>query len=169
LKISIIIPSGEKFNFEADYYEFSQNKYVNEDVVLVFCKNESPNEKGEEQKISRPSKIGVLSSVDLFSEFLKNAIGEEKLKKVRDEAKITFIDESKPFISYSTKKIITESRDIDDNTSMDKVLEELINKEKELAVKYQLKILKEPILKFDESKFHIEEEISIGKEKTEVQ
>jgi len=169
LKIKIVTPEGEQVDFEADTWEFSQNKFENEDVVLIFHKMDEELENTTIES-SKPSKLGVLSSVNLLSELLKNTIGEEKLKKTRDEAGIVFIEDDKSFVNTSMKRVITETYDIniDDNAILDKALGELIIKEKELSNKYQLKVLKEPVLKFDENKFYIEEELSLGEERTEV-
>jgi hypothetical protein len=171
LKISIITPEGEKLNIEADYWEFSQNKFIGEDVVLVFYKDvstekEQPSE--EPDKISKPSRKGILPQ-NILSNPLKNVIGEEQLSENRNSSGVVFVTEDKPFISLMTKKIVTEKYNIDNTDNINIALKEFIKKEKELSDKYQIQILKEPIVKFYGDEFNIEEEINVGKEKTEVQ
>lgn len=73
MKIKIVTPKGEQLDFNADYWEFSQNKFVNEDIVLVFYKNEIEN------ITHKPSQKGILVSNSIEEEL---NIGREEETKV---------------------------------------------------------------------------------------
>jgi len=160
LKIKIVTPEEEQLDFNADYWEFSQNKFVNEDIVLVFYKN---NIESTDKGMKAPSKEGVLIT-NILSQPLKNIIGEDRLNEERLKSGIFFLDNSKPFKGFSTKNIKTENYAINDDLSLNYALTDLLQQEKEVGLNYQVKIIKEPVVKFEKETFSIEEELSVGRE-----
>jgi len=178
LKIKIINPSGDVIEFEADYWEFSQNKFEKEDIVMLFYKDE--NIQCELQSISsqsnavisiqpekkiQPSSKGILNdNFDTSIPLIQAIGGEEELNISRINKGIKVVPKDKPFISIVVKEIETTKYLVDSSTIKDAV-EELTTIEKEISSQCQIQILKDPIIYFTaDEKFVVREGISIGEE-----
>ncbi|MFA5397636.1 MAG: hypothetical protein WC346_16620, partial [Methanogenium sp.] len=104
MKILLVTPSGEKIRIDADYWQFSQNKFEYEDIVLQFFKNDVPGmEKGEESNIEKeeqkdkpfirkPSPNKFSSDTSSFVVPLTNVIENDSLNTTRERYKIIFDD-----------------------------------------------------------------------------
>lgn len=173
MKIKIVDPDGNINEFEANFWEFSQNKFTDEDVVLVFYKYEVPDtqkkvESKEEDKPSniptRPSKSGVLlKDSDNLIKPLKEILGSEAIENFRTKKDIVFVPNNKSFTTNTFATITTDAFDMTQEALV-KATEELIDKETELLRIYQLQIAKEARIISKGSKFVIEEELRVGKE-----
>lgn len=168
MKILLVTPNGEKIRIEADYWEFSQNKFVNEDVVLQFFKEETLlTEKGESKEdfspIRKPSSNKFSSDTSHFIVPLTNVIENGILNKTRERYKIVFNEDTS---MLKTEKITTATYEIS-NISVNLAVEDLVKKEYFYMQDYKIKMCKEPSIIVGASSYHIEEEIYIeekGKE-----
>ena len=161
-KILIVSPNGNSKEYEVDGFELSQGKYTNYDIVLMMLKNPEEIKEHIFETVPQPSKKGVLPSLEETSIPLKESLPEETIKKFRDDANVSFLDDSKSFISQG-KEIITTSEYIMDNNNLLVALDDLISSEVNIINEgYILKLIKEPIIKFTNDKFLIEEEVRYG-------
>ena len=156
MKIKLIKPDGVQEVIEADYYEYSQGKYENEDIVLVFYKKE---EVVEEEDKTKPLTTGVVEDTKEFKEDLNNVLGPEILGKKRKENNIKFTDSNLHWLGKKTeiRVIETSSHHVDFSNALNKALDELIKKEKELNT--LLKQIENPIILVDNNRFIIKESV----------
>jgi len=157
MKILIVKPDRDRLEIEADYWEFSQNKFDDSDIVLIFYKNEVSEDEKKEEK---PSRQGIIIQKNNFTENLVNVISEEKLRDCRKEKEVVFVGNDVKWEKCTIKTIITDSY-IADNEGIIKALDDLVNKEQSIG--FLLKQVSIPIIKYDTSEdtFIIEEKISI--------
>lgn len=163
LKILLVKPDGQEERIEADYWEFSQKKFINEDVVLVFYKTE-PNveKKGEKEKIIKPSHKGIISQ-ERFKENLEQVLGKDIIESMREEKEIKFSKE----IYNPTKLNITTSKKVLENGKEDIIdsLKELLEEEKKLILdNHIINIFQPPRIQLEGNQFFIEEILFIGKQ-----
>ena len=163
-KILIVSPNGNSKEYEVDGFELSQGKYTNYDIVLMMLKNPEEIKEHIFETVPQPSKKGVLPSLEETSIPLKESLSEEIIKKFRDDVNVSFLDDSKSFISQG-KEIITTSEYIMDDNNLLVALDDLVSSEVNIINEgYILKLIKEPIIKFTNDKFLIEEEVRYGVE-----
>lgn len=144
MKIKLVKPSGDQILIDADFWEFSQGKYDNEDIVLVFYKNE---EDVKEEEVN-PSKSGVLPIKNLsLQEDLEKVVGNDKINSTRENIGVVFENDEKKLNSKAriqAKMIETSLYNLNDTDIIEKALKELVSKEKELGV--LLRQIKKPII-----------------------
>jgi DNA polymerase IIIc chi subunit len=170
MKVLLVMPNGEKIRIDADYWQFSQNKFVNEDIVLQFFKDdddpdillelESTIEKGEEKDksfIRKPSPNKFSSDTSSFVVPLTNVIENDSLNTTRERYKIIFDDNTS---MLKTAKIVTASYEIS-NMSANLAVDDMVSKEYHFMQNNKIKICKEPTIHVGEHSYHIEEEIFI--------
>jgi hypothetical protein len=166
LKVLIITPDGDKLEFISDYWEFSQNKFENQDIVLHFYKEEELKDTGITEtkfmeKVEKPSKTGILLQSMEVSDLLVNVVDPDKLKLLRKD--IIFIDSFVPFKGFSSKLIKTDAYSVNEY-KIENALSEFISKEKEVCKDYQIQIIKEASVIFaKDDNFYIEEEVLLGR------
>ena len=156
MKIKLIKPNGNTEIIDADYYEFSQGKYADEDIVLIFYKKEEEIESEEKNK---PLKSGVIDDNQNFEEDLEKVLGPEILDKKRKENNIKFTDSNFIWLNKITDTTIitTKSYNMDNPNAINLATEELLEKEKELNA--LLKQIENPIILVDNNFFMIKESV----------
>lgn len=156
MNIKLVKPDGKQILIDADFWEFSQGKYDNEDIVLVFYKKED-----EEEEIHKPSKSGIIPKPIDTTESLKNVIGKGKLEEIRKRYSVSFTDKFESVENLQNDVITTSVYNLNDKEAVPAALKELIGKEKQLDT--LLKQVETPIiiLKEDDT-FILQETVQFG-------
>lgn len=168
MKISLIKPDGDKLQFDADFWEFSQNKFEDEDIVLIFYKSDLSRgeiEQGESIPVSlkKPSKQGIIKDLEEFTTPLVDVIGKEKLETLRKENNITFSPPEESFSSSTKEDIAT--RVVMIGTSLDSSVDDLLLKERGIYEKNRIQIIEEPLVYVGRDTFYIKETIRVERSK----
>ncbi len=162
MKIKLVKPDGEQILIEADFWEFSQGKYENEDIVLVFYKNE---EEKEEEEVN-PSKSGILPmGGSSFEEDLEKVISKDKLEGFRKDSGVLFENDKTKLnteLGIRAKVLETPLYNLNEVDVMNKALDNLVKQEKELGV--LLKQINKPIIILkDNDNFILKETVGFEK------
>ena len=159
-KILIVSPKGNSKEYEVDGFELSQGKYEGYDIVFMMIKEEEIKEHIFEP-VPIPSKDGVLFSEETQIP-LKESLSEEVIQLARDDLQVYFLDDTKSFISKGNKKLVTKEYGIDNDNILVAFNELVLFESKIIEDGYILKLIKEPIIKFANDKFLIQEEVKYG-------
>ena len=163
MKILLVKPDGEKIRIEADYWEFSQNKFVNEDVVLVFYRSEQDTMKeGKDSRIVKPSHKGIISQ-EKFTEDLNHVIGKDVVDNERKEKGVVLDDSIKNGTQFT---ITTVERELEKGREDIIVsLKEMVEEERKLIESNcKINLIQPPLIKLKGDKFSIEEVVLIEKQ-----
>lgn len=180
MKVTIISPDEHKLVFEADSWEFSNNKFIDEELVLIFYKNDTYNNEIKHEKIDinktidinknidtkefqKPSKKGILLQYDFPPQALTSIISKEDLEKERNKFGITFVNNISKFKTVINKKISTSTYSLDLVNNIWNAIEDLIKQERNLNKEYKLQNVTEPTIQVNNNVFYIEEELKIGR------
>uniref|UniRef100_A0A7C3SMK4 Uncharacterized protein n=1 Tax=Dictyoglomus turgidum TaxID=513050 RepID=A0A7C3SMK4_9BACT len=185
MKIGILKPDGEVITFESDFWEFSQNKFKDYDVVLLFFSKEkdektqnefsAQNEKTqtiedeeiknvENEKAQKPSKQGIISLEEKeITEDLYSVVTPETVESLRNTYRVVF-DNSSNVNEMEEYVVSTNSYQISRPGSIDNSVRDLVEKESKIIREgMKIRILKPPMIVVKEDSFYITEVLGLFK------
>jgi hypothetical protein len=179
MKIGILKPDGEVITFESDFWEFSQNKFKDYDVVLLFFSKEkdektqnefSATMKDEEiknvenEKVQKPSKQGIISLEEKeITEDLYSVVTPETVESLRNTYRVVF-DNSSNVNEMEEYVVSTNSYQISRPGSIDNSVRDLVEKESKIIREgMKIRILKPPMIVVKEDSFYITEVLGLFK------